>query len=104
MTITARKPSIVYVVRHADRVWDLRVGPYMSSTIGDVGLTQHGQDQARELAEFFHTLPRGEQPSVILSSLYHRAVETAEPVSKLLGVSVRLEPGLTCVRGRRARA
>jgi 2,3-bisphosphoglycerate-dependent phosphoglycerate mutase len=78
-------PSTVIVARHAE-------AEYEDELIRDRGgaLSMAGREAARALAESL--APR--QVSMVYSSDYSRAVQTAEIAACVLGVSVRLREGL----------
>lgn len=67
--------------QHADREWDLTTAPSATNIPGDVPLTAHGMDQARELTHFFsREMPEGNTsrplPDRIYSSAYWRSLQT----------------------------
>ena len=55
-----------------------------------VHLNEHGQEQAAALAESLKKLPI----RAIFASPLERAVETAEPLARALGLAIQLRPGL----------
>ncbi|SPO23739.1 related to TFIIIC subunit, 55 kDa (transcription initiation factor) [Ustilago trichophora] len=60
----------------------------------DPVLTAHGQQQARHLAEYFASLPKSEQPQLIISSPYYRCLQTSLPTAAALNLELVAEPGL----------
>lgn len=87
----------IYVARHGYRSNWLPQGPYPPPPTGidsDVPLAEHGVDQAKELAQYIGSLPREEQPQMILSSPFYRCVQTSEPIVKKLNVPFALERGI----------
>lgn len=62
---------------------------------GNVFLTEHGRDQARELADFFdkEQIPL----DLIISSPYHRALETVKLISERKELKILVEPGFQSV-------
>lgn len=72
----------VILVRHAEAV---NVGDDGVATDFDRHLTPHGREQAAKLAEAFAA--RGVAPSVVVSSPLVRAMQTAEPLLRLLAMT-----------------
>lgn len=83
----------VYVARHGFRMVITHAQSAMA-LVRDPPLTAHGEHQAKDLAAFFASMPRDEQPQLIVSSPYSRCVTTAAPVAQQLGLAVMIEPGL----------
>lgn len=86
----------IYIARHGYRS-NWLPEPHAPSPTGidsDPALAPHGVDQAHELAQYLLTIPENERPQLILLSPFYRCVETAEPVSRLLGIPVALERGV----------
>jgi broad specificity phosphatase PhoE len=60
----------------------------------DVPLSELGHRQARAIGEWFAQQPKEKRPTIILSSPYKRALQTADEVSKLIGVEVLFDERL----------
>ena len=60
----------------------------------DPGLDAQGISQAEEAAQVLAALPEDARPVRIVSSPLRRCRETAEPLSRLLGLPVEIEPGV----------
>jgi broad specificity phosphatase PhoE len=82
---------VIYIVRHGARI-DSKNPAWRKQAAypHDPGLSPLGRDQADQLAT--HLLDKGIQH--VFSSPYLRARQTAEPVSKALGLSLQIEDGL----------
>ncbi len=79
-------------IRHASRLdvmrpeWVVNAArPY------DTPLSDEGHEQARAAAVFFEARAR---PAHLFCSPFLRAVETAGPIARMLGMKVKIEPGL----------
>lgn len=86
----------IYIARHGYRS-NWLPEPHAPSPTGidsDPALAPHGVDQAHELAQYLLSIPEHERPQLILLSPFYRCVETAEPISRLLGIPVALERGV----------
>lgn len=75
------------LIRHGQTDWNLE-GRYQGQS--DVPLNENGLEQARSLAKQLE----GNKFTAIYSSDLKRAHQTAEPISRSLGISIRLEPRL----------
>ncbi|NJC96166.1 MAG: hypothetical protein C3F07_11400 [Anaerolineales bacterium] len=75
------------LVRHGQTDWNLE-GRYQGQS--DVPLNENGLAQARQLAEQLN----GQHFDAIYSSDLRRARQTAEPMAKMLGMTVNIEPRL----------
>ena len=84
----------LFVVRHGQRL-DLVDDKWRTSAENpyDSPLSAHGVEQAEQLARFFRreTVPCS---TTLLCSPYLRAMQTAQPTARALGVRVRIEPGI----------
>jgi len=79
----------VYFVRHGETVWNVE-NKICGAT--DIALTDHGHEQAVELGEYICQNPV--EADVILSSPLSRALDTANHISELTGLPVKIEPRL----------
>ena len=77
----------LHFVRHGETDWN-REGRVQGHS--DVPLSERGREQARELAATLGERPIG----AIWSSDLRRALETAEPLARALGLEVRVTPAL----------
>ena len=77
----------LHFVRHGETDWN-REGRVQGQT--DVPLSARGREQAEELAASLGERPIG----AIWSSDLRRALETAEPLARRLGLEVRVTPAL----------
>jgi probable phosphoglycerate mutase len=76
------------LIRHAEPV---RIAPGTSSEPADPGLTDRGRAQADRLAAWL-----GAEPvDAVLTSPLRRALETAEPAARALGLDAEVVDGLT---------
>lgn len=75
------------LIRHATN--DM-VGKALAGWTPEVHLNEEGRGQAERLAERLANVPL----DAIYSSPLERAVETAEPLAKLLGLEIRINPGV----------
>ncbi len=81
------EPTTILLARHGETDWNA-VGRWQGHT--DRSLTERGHRQAVELAERL----ANDQIDAVYSSDLLRAVETAEPVAKRLGLPLRTLPEL----------
>jgi probable phosphoglycerate mutase len=88
-------PDMLYVVRHGESAGNvardaaLEAGhPMIDLEIRDVDvpLSELGHHQATALGNWFRTLPREQQPSVVLTSPYLRARHSAGLIVKAAGI------------------
>lgn len=86
----------IYLARHGYRAnWLPKPHPPNPTGIdSDPPLAPHGVEQARELADYFTTLPESDKPQFILTSPFYRCVETAQPIANTLSLKVVLERGV----------
>jgi 2,3-bisphosphoglycerate-dependent phosphoglycerate mutase len=77
----------VIAIRHGETAWnaEARIQGHLDIPLSEVGLAQ-----ARRLARAL----AGEDLNALYSSDLARARQTAEPLARALGLSLRLEPGL----------
>ncbi|KAL0951121.1 hypothetical protein HGRIS_007857 [Hohenbuehelia grisea] len=86
----------IYIARHGFRLNWLNTN--WTSPTGlprDPPLAAYGEAQAKELAEYFLSLPPNERPTAIFSSPYYRCLQTAEPVALALGLPIYVEHGIS---------
>ncbi|KAF5377577.1 hypothetical protein D9615_005363 [Tricholomella constricta] len=85
----------IYVARHGFRLnW---INSNWQSKTGlprDPPLASYGETQARELGDYFLSLPQEERPTAIFSSPYYRCLQTSQPVSSALGIPIYVEHGI----------
>lgn len=79
---------VVLLIRHGENEY-VKKGR-MAGRLPDVHLNEKGFQQAQVLAEKFSSAPI----KAIYSSPLDRAIETAEPLAKTLGLEILLRPGL----------
>jgi len=61
----------------------------------DPPLAVYGENQAKELASYFASLPEDQRPTAIFSSPYYRCLQTSQPTSEALGVPIYVEHGIS---------
>jgi len=87
-----------YIVRHGYRSdWETN-GPESNSPTGlprDPQLSAFGEVQAREVANYFKSLPEDQRPTAIFSSPSYRCLQTSKPVAIALGVPIYVEHGIS---------
>lgn len=83
----------VYVARHGFRMAITHFNT-ANQLPRDPPLTAHGEGQARKMADFFASLPRNEQPQLVISSPFSRCITTAMPTVERLDLELVVEPGL----------
>src|SRR3972149_7837837 len=76
------------LIRHGDN--DYLVKNLLPGHIPGIHLNERGREQAAELAKTLGQLP----VNAIYSSPLERAIETAEPLAKSLGLGIQIRPGL----------
>lgn len=81
----------LYLVRHGETAWN-RHNRYQGQS--DVPLSEEGRRQAQLLGVRLAAVARAEPFDSLWSSDLRRARETAEVVGEILGLPVRLHPGL----------
>jgi len=87
----------IYITRHGFRsLWTLGYNARSETGIPkDEALTEYGEAQSLELANYLSALPLNERPTAIFSSPYYRCLQTARPISKALNIPVYVEHGLS---------
>jgi len=61
----------------------------------DPQLTAFGEVQAREVADYFLSLPEDQRPTAIFSSPYYRCLQTSKPTAIALGLPIYAEHGIS---------
>ncbi len=79
--------TTILLIRHGE---NNMVGKRLAGRLPNVHLNDHGQQQARQLADVLCKAPL----KAIYSSPLERAVETAEPLAQMLNLPVLPAPGL----------
>ena len=96
-------PAVLWLVRHGESMGNVADAQAHASGAGrleldvrdpDVELSETGRAQARALGEHLAGLPPDERPTVVLSSPFARARETAELAVAALHLPVRLDERL----------
>ncbi|KAL5534219.1 hypothetical protein ACEPAG_681 [Sanghuangporus baumii] len=86
----------IYIARHGYRMnWVTMDWKSPTGLPRDPSLAAYGETQARELAEYFLSLPEIERPTAIFSSPYYRCLQTAQSTSEALGLPIYVEHGLS---------
>ncbi|KAJ7103487.1 histidine phosphatase superfamily [Mycena belliarum] len=86
----------IYIARHGFRMnWVNNTWKSETGLARDPPLAAFGETQAKELAEYFLSLPEEQRPTAIYSSPYYRCLQTANPVSAALGVPIYVEHGIS---------
>ncbi|KAI0724507.1 histidine phosphatase superfamily [Cerioporus squamosus] len=86
----------IYIARHGFRKnwvtddWKSVTGLPRDPTLADFGVLQ-----AKELAQYFLSLPEDQRPTAIFSSPYYRCLETAKPSAEALKLPLHVEHGLS---------
>ncbi|MTB89427.1 histidine phosphatase family protein [Aeromicrobium senzhongii] len=79
--------SVIHLARHGETVWHAE-NRYAGSS--DVGLTERGMEQARDLGAW----AAAHGPLTVHSSDLSRAVVTATPAAEALGLELQVRPAL----------
>ncbi|KZT30425.1 PGAM-domain-containing protein [Neolentinus lepideus HHB14362 ss-1] len=86
----------IYIARHGFRLnWVTNNWKSETGLPRDPPLAVYGETQAKELGEYFASLPEHQRPTAIFSSPYYRCLQTAKPVSQALNVPIYVEHGLS---------
>jgi len=86
----------IYIARHGYRQnWVTNNWKSETGLPRDPPLAAYGIAQAQELADYFLALPPEDRPTAIFSSPYYRCLQTSQPTSKVLGVPICVEHGLS---------
>jgi len=86
----------IYIARHGFRLnWVTTTWKSATGLPRDPPLAAYGEAQARELAEYFTSLPEDKRPTAIFSSPYYRCLQTAQPTAQALGIPIYIEHGIS---------
>ncbi|KAF8893065.1 histidine phosphatase superfamily [Infundibulicybe gibba] len=86
----------IYIVRHGFRAdWFTTDWKNETGLPRDPPLTDFGLTQAKELGDYFFSLPESERPTAIFSSPYYRCLQTTKPISVALGIPIYVEHGIS---------
>ena len=84
--------TTVHLARHGETLWHAET---RYAGVSDVALTPRGLEQARELAGWVRRrVGEGTRFAAVYASTLSRAVLTAEPAARALGLEVRTDPRL----------
>jgi probable phosphoglycerate mutase len=87
-------PEWITLVRHGQSAGNVALESALENGLSlidieyrdvDVPLSKLGEDQARALGDWYKKLPEGERPTLILTSPYVRAEETAHLIREAMG-------------------
>ncbi|KAK7463616.1 C6 zinc cluster transcription factor-like protein [Stygiomarasmius scandens] len=85
----------IYIARHGFRLnWVSTTWKSETGLPRDPPLTAFGVTQAKELGDYFLSLPEDQRPTAIFSSPYYRCLQTSKPVSNALGIPIYIEHGI----------
>ncbi|KAJ7070987.1 histidine phosphatase superfamily [Mycena amicta] len=85
----------IYIARHGFRMnWVNTSWKSASGLPRDPPLAAYGEEQAKELAAYFLTLPHDQRPTLIFSSPYYRCLQTSAPTASALAVPLLVEHGI----------
>lgn len=79
--------TTILLIRHGE---NSTVGKRLAGRLPGIHLNEKGRDQAEKLAQVLTGAP----VKAIYSSPLERAVETAEPLARVLGLEIQIAPGL----------
>ncbi|KAI0078918.1 phosphoglycerate mutase-like protein [Panus rudis PR-1116 ss-1] len=86
----------IYIARHGYRLnWVTTTWKSETGLPRDPPLAAFGLTQAKELADYFLSLPEDERPTAIFSSPYYRCLQTAKPVAVALNLPLYVDHGLS---------
>ncbi|KAF7310948.1 hypothetical protein HMN09_00638100 [Mycena chlorophos] len=88
----------IYIARHGFRLnWITNTWQLQNKTglPRDPPLAAFGEEQAKELAAFFASLPEDQRPTLIFSSPYYRCLQTSAPSASELAIPLFVEHGLS---------
>ncbi|TFK57246.1 phosphoglycerate mutase-like protein [Heliocybe sulcata] len=86
----------IYIARHGFRLnWVTNNWKSETGLPRDPPLAAFGETQAKELSEYFASLPEDQRPTAIFSSPFYRCLQTVKPTSQALNVPIFVEHGLS---------
>lgn len=86
----------IYILRHGFRLnWVTTQWKSATGLPRDPPLAAFGEAQAKEVADYFLSLPEDQRPTAIFSSPYYRCLQTSKPTSIALGLPIYAEHGIT---------
>jgi len=88
----------IYILRHGFRANWINPEWTTNATTGlprDSQLAAVGEEQAREVAAYFHSWPEDQRPTAIFSSPYYRCLQTSQPTAKKLDIPIYAEHGIS---------
>jgi len=86
----------IYILRHGFRLnWVTTNWKSATGLPRDPPLAAFGEAQAKEVADYFLSLPEDQRPTAIFSSPYYRCLQTSKATSIALGLPIYAEHGLT---------
>jgi len=86
----------IYILRHGFRAnWINREWKSATGLPRDPPLAAFGEEQAKEVAAYFYSLPEDQRPTAIFSSPYYRCLQTSKPTANTLGIPIYAEHGLS---------
>lgn len=86
----------IYILRHGFRVnWVTKNWKSVTGLPRDPSLAAFGEAQAKEVADYFLSLPEDERPTAIFSSPFYRCLQTSKPTSTALGIPIYAEHGIS---------
>lgn len=109
MSKAQKWPQSLMIVRHGESAGNVARDAAMAQGLAeiniagrdiDVPLSPRGERQAHALGEWLQRLPNAQQPTVVLSSPYKRAQDTAQIALQAAGLGVKDMPFITDERLR----
>ncbi|KAI9460961.1 histidine phosphatase superfamily [Lactarius psammicola] len=86
----------IYILRHGFRLnWVTTNWKSATGLPRDPPLAAFGEAQAKEVADYFLSLPEDQRPTAIFSSPYYRCLQTSKPTSIALGLPIYAEHGIS---------
>ncbi|KAH9082158.1 histidine phosphatase superfamily [Lactarius deliciosus] len=85
----------IYILRHGFRLnWVTTNWKSVTGLPRDPPLAAFGETQAKEVADYFLSLPEDQRPTAIFSSPYYRCLQTSKPTAAALGLPIYAEHGI----------
>ncbi|KAH9042337.1 histidine phosphatase superfamily [Lactarius hengduanensis] len=85
----------IYILRHGFRLnWVTTNWKSVTGLPRDPPLAAFGEAQAKEVADYFLSLPEDQRPTAIFSSPYYRCLQTSKPTAAALGLPIYAEHGI----------